>query len=298
MKARPATGSPTVTIVVPHYHDLAALELCLTALTRQTYPPDRYEIVVADNASPEGAEAVAAAIGARARLVVVPEKGAGPARNGGVAAATGEILAFTDCDCVPEPDWLAQGVAVLARADIAGGAMTVLVADPAQPTPTEAFEQVFAFDNRRYVEQLGFTVTANLFCSAAVFAEVGGFKAGVPEDLEWSTRATSQGFRLTYAAAAVVGHPARRTWADLTGKWRRLNAESFGLAAGRPGGVLRWTLRNLMLPLSAVLHTPKVLASPALRSWPQRRAALGVLYRLRLWRLTDGLRLLSRPRRA
>jgi cellulose synthase/poly-beta-1,6-N-acetylglucosamine synthase-like glycosyltransferase len=298
MKARTATGSPTVTIVVPHYHDLAALELCLTALDRQTYPRDRYEIVVADNASPEGREAVEAVVGARGRLVVVTEKGAGPARNGGVAAATNEILAFTDCDCVPEPQWLAQGVAALAQADLAGGAMTVLVADAARPTPIEAFEWVFAFDNRRYVEQMGFTVTANLFCPAAVFAKVGGFKVGVSEDLEWSTRATAKGFRLTYAAGAVVGHPARRTWAELVAKWRRLNAESLGLAAERPGGVFRWTLRNFLLPLSAVLHTPKVLSSPALTSWSQRLAALGVLYRLRLWRFADGLRLLAQPRQA
>lgn len=297
MEARTAPGSPTVTIVVPHYHDLAALELCLAALARQTYPSDRYDIVVADNASPEGKAAVAAVVGARGRLVIVAEKGAGPARNGGVAAATGEILAFTDCDCVPEPDWLAQGVAALAHADFAGGAMTVLVVDPGRPSPTEAFERVFAFDNRRYVEEMGFTVTANLFCPAEVFAKVGGFKVGVSEDLEWSRRATSKGFRLAYAAGAVVGHPARRTWPELVAKWRRLNAEGLGLTAERPGGVLRWALRSLLLPLSAIAHTPKVLTSAALTSWSQRLAALGVLYRLRLWRFADALRLLTQPRR-
>lgn len=298
MTARTATGLPTVTIVVPHYHNLAALELCLTALVRQSYPRDLYEIVVADNASPEGRAAVEAVVGARGRLIVVTEKGAGPARNGGVVAATGEILAFTDCDCVPEPDWLAQGVAALARGDFAGGAMRVLVADAARPSSTEAFERVFAFDNRRYVEEMGFTVTANLFCPASLFAKVGGFKVGVSEDVEWSMRARAMGFRLTYAGGAVVGHPARRTWSELVSKWRRLNAEGFTLAAERPGGALRWGLRSLLLPLSALAHTPKVLTSRALTSWSQRWAALGILYRLRLWRLADALSLLAQARRS
>jgi hypothetical protein len=48
-----------------------------------------------------------------------------------------------------------------------------------------------------------------------------------------------------------------------------------------------------LLPISAIVHTPRVIASPALTTWSQRRAALGVLYRLRLWRLVDALSLLT-----
>jgi glycosyltransferase involved in cell wall biosynthesis len=77
---------PKVSVIIPHYRDLARLDKCLTALGRQTYPRDCIEIIVADNASPEGETAVAAAIAGRSRLVVVREKGAGLARNGGVAA--------------------------------------------------------------------------------------------------------------------------------------------------------------------------------------------------------------------
>ncbi len=53
--------------------------------------------------------------------------------------------------------------------------MTVLAPDPARPTPAEAFELVFAFDNESYVRKKGFTVSANLFCTRAVFDRVGGF---------------------------------------------------------------------------------------------------------------------------
>jgi hypothetical protein len=91
----------------------------------------------------------------------------------------------------------------------------------------------------------------------------------------------------------VVGHPARRSWADLVKKWKRLNAETFGLSAGRPGRSFHWLLRSALLPISAVAHTPRVFSSPALSTASQRLAALGVLYRLRLWRMVDAVRLLS-----
>src|SRR3546814_6731030 len=83
--------------------------------------------MLADNGSPGGKQVLAALIGDRARMVIVPEKGAGPARNGGVAQARGDILAFTGCDCLPDPEWLAQGVAALERYDIVGGRMLVSI---------------------------------------------------------------------------------------------------------------------------------------------------------------------------
>jgi len=289
--------TPKVSVVVPHYRDLTGLDICLTALGRQTWPAADFEIVVADNASPEGEAAVAKVIAGRARLVVVEAKGAAPARNGGVAATRGEILAFTDSDCQPSPEWLAEGLAALAQFDLVGGAMAVLVEDATHVTSAEAFERVFAFDNAAYVRDKAFTVTANLFCPRALFDRVGGFRTGVSEDLEWSHRARDAGYRIGYAPAAVVGHPARRTWAELTTKWRRVDKETFGLSSARPGGRLKWLLRALALPVSALVHTPKVLASRQLSRMGERLGAIVILFRLRTWRAFDCLGLLfaSRP---
>lgn len=280
-----------ISVIVPHYSDLAGLDACLAALGRQTVTPD--EVVVADNNSPQGEAAVSAVIAGRARLVVVAERGAGPARNGGVAASDGQLLAFTDSDCIPQPGWLAAGLAALRTADFVGGAMEVRVADAAALTPTEAFERVFAFDNRDYVARKGFTVTANLFCARALFDDVGGFRTGVPEDLEWCGRARTRGYRIGYAAEAVVGHPARRTWGELERKWMRLNAEAFGMAMAQPSGRWRWLLKALTLPASALAHTPKALTSPALSASIDRWNAVKTLWRLRWWRMTDSLRLLQ-----
>ncbi|MEO8811348.1 MAG: glycosyltransferase [Caulobacteraceae bacterium] len=294
---RESDAAPLVSVVVPHYADLAGLDLCLAALRAQSLPRERFEIVVADNGSPQGEAAVAAAIAGRARLAMAPERGAGPARNAAVAATRGRILAFTDADCRPEPDWLAEGIEALETFDFVGGRMVVLVEDREAMTAAEAFETVFAFDNEAYVRDKGFSVSANLFCPAALFAAVGGFRAGVSEDVEWCRRATAAGYRLGYAPRAVVGHPARRTWPELRAKWRRTNAESRRLMEERPGGRLRWFLRCLVLPASAVVHTPRTLFSPSLPGVRSRLGALGMLYRLRGWRFSDGLRL-SVARRA
>lgn len=284
-------GRRTVSVIVPHYSDLTRLDICLTALGTQTYPRENLEIIVVDNNSPEGEAAIEQVIGGRAKLVVVRERGAGPARNGGVAIAAGEILAFTDSDCIPQADWLSQGVEALERHDFVGGRMTVLVGDEARMSAAEAFERIFAFDVERYVREKGFAVTANLFCPREIHDRVGPFRVGVSEDLEWSQRAGSMGYRLGYAPLAVVGHPARRDWAELWNKWRRLNAETYSLYTERKAGRLQWLARSLLLPLSALAHMPKVFASPNLSRCDQRLAAAGTLVRLRIRRMIDAIRL-------
>ena len=287
------SDAPQVSIIIPHYRDLRGLDLCLQALGRQTYPMDGVEIVIADNNSPEGEAAVAAVIAGRARLVVVTEKGAGPARNGAVAAAWGDLLAFTDSDCVPEPQWLAEGLAGLKDYDFVGGHVRVLLENPPKMSAVEAFERVFAFDFKTYIQKKGFTGSGNMFCPRALFEAVGGFRNGMSEDVDFSHRATDAGYRLGFAPRAVVGHPARRSWGDLETKWRRVNSEIFELSADAPLRRFVWLLRALALPASAVAHTPKVLASTELNTPGQRLAALGVLYRLRFWRLADSLRLIT-----
>jgi len=280
-------AAPRVSVVVPHYRDLAALDRCLAALERQTLA-EPFEVVVADNNSPEGAEAIAAVIAGRARLVVVTERGAGPARNGGVAASRAPILAFTDSDCVPTPGWLAAGLAALDRHDFIGGHVSVLVGDPARMTPVEAFEAVFAFNFKDYIERKGFTGSGNLFVARTVFDRVGGFRPAVSEDVDWSYRARHLGYRLGYAPAAEVAHPARTHWPEFMGKWCRVQREMWTLARTRRFGRLGWAARMWAMPLSALAHTPRVLTSPVLPDARTRLAALGVLYRIRLWRFVDG----------
>jgi GT2 family glycosyltransferase len=289
--------APTVSVIIPHYSDLRRLDLCLDALEHQTHPRDDFEIIVSDNNSPEGLEAVEAVIAGRARLTLVVHKGPGPARNGAIALARGRILAFTDSDCVPEREWLAEGLAALTHSDFAGGHMKVLVDDPMNMTAADAFETVYAFQNRRYIQRMGWSVTANLFCPREVFDDVGGFHMGVcTEDVEWCHRARDKGYRIGYAAKAVIGHPSRRTWAGLIKKTKRENVDQFGHITRNGGGRLKWFVKNLAMPFSAPVHSPQALLNKDLRTFRQRVVAIGVLYYIRMLRATDGIRLLFSPR--
>jgi GT2 family glycosyltransferase len=280
---------PSVSVIVPHYHDLDRLGRCLASLGGQTYPRDAFEIVVADNLSPEGEAAVVARIAGRARLVFASERGAGPARNAAVAASTGEVLAFIDADCIADPAWLEKGVAALGRSDLVGGRMIVLIEGDGRKSGAEAFEAVYAFDNRTYVLKKHFSVTANLFCARLVFDVTGPFRNGMSEDVDWCLRAIAAGYRIGYAEDAAVSHPARADWSALKKKWRRINAELHQLEMLSPGGRARWAGHTALLPLSIAAHAPRILRSPALNGAQERMAALATLARLRLWRFGDAL---------
>lgn len=295
MDAKMASDAVRVSVIIPHYQDLDRLDLCLSALQCQNGAPD-FEIVVADNMSPAGEEAVRHVIAGRAKLTIATERGAGPARNAGVAVASGTLLAFTDSDCLPDPHWLAAGIAALKHHDLVGGHMYVTTPHGRAMNGAEAFERVFAFDNRDYVRNKGFTVTANLFCSRAVFDAVGPFRVGVSEDMEWCHRARDKGYRLGYAADAIVGHPPRADWDETVRKWRRINAETYGLYRERRWGRLNWAVRSWILLPSILAHTPRIISSPLLSRPSERLAALAMLARLRLWRLVDAHRLMLQDR--
>jgi GT2 family glycosyltransferase len=236
---------------------------------------------------------VAEVIKNRAMLVEVSERGAGPARNGGVTASSGDILAFVDSDCQADSGWLSAGVDALAEFDFVGGRVDVLVQDRNHITPVEAFEKVFAFDIASYARNKGFVGAGNMFCSRAVFDEVGPFSSGISEDVDWCHRATAKQLTLGYAPEAGVGHFARRSWLELKTKWRRIDAETFALKKKYSArGHLIWFLLGLALPISAIVHTPRVLTSRRLSGLRQRLGALGVLYRIRFWRSWDYFQLL------
>ena len=280
-----------ISIIVPHRDDLDNLDRCLSDLHGQVSVPGRFEIIVADNASRCDRARLEAICGDRCRLIDAPIPGAAEARNVGVHASTAALLAFIDSDCRPAQHWLAAGVRALGTGPLVGGRVDVAVEDVGAMTPTEAFERVFAFNNERYIREEQFSVTANLFTTRAVFDTVGGFRTGVSEDLDWGRRAVAAGYTWTFAEDAAIEHPARREWADLVRKWKRLMAESFGLARERRGGRLFWIGRNWAMLLSLPIAIIQVLRSSRVSTVADRRHALQVLVRLRGWRFVEAHRL-------
>ena len=279
-------------IIIPHYNDIERLQDCLALLTEQTVPANRYEIIVADNNSTCGIAVIEQVCAGRAKVVSAPNPGAGNARNAGVRASRGRYLAFTDADCRPARDWLERGLAALTSADMIGGRVDVEVSDTRRLTPVEAFEIVFAFNNKRYVEEEGFSITANIFMPRSVFAKVGVFRVGVSEDKDWGQRAVALGLRWTYASDVRVSHPARRNWDDLCRKWRRVLGETYLLTKERPFGRLFWALRAWLVLVASMVQAVTILRSPKLDGLGIKLAAVGILFRIRLWRFIESYRLL------
>lgn len=289
------TATPRASVVIPHLNTPALLARCLQSVTAQTLDSGTAEIIVVDNGSPaamlEGLRADWPAV----RFEVEPAPGPGLARNRGVAVARAATLAFIDADCRAAPGWLQAAVEVVETGGartVAGGDIRIDIADPARPTPVEAFESVFAFRQRWYIETKSFSVTANLAMHRDVHAAVGPF-AGIDtaEDLDWGRRAAAAGYPTRYVDAMRVFHPAREDFESLKRKWARLIGHDFAMhrAAGRP--LWRWRARALTVLASAAVHGPRMFTSDRVLGLGNRLNGLGVLVRHRAWRCAEMMRL-------
>ena len=211
-------------VVVPVRNGAAVLRGCLDALAAQTLPPD--DVIVVDNGSTDGSGDLARAHPVVTRVVVERQPGSYAARNAGIAVARGLLLAFTDADCRPYPDWLEQGHRALRHgpASVAGG--DVVAELSARPTIWERYDRATYLDQGRAIRDEGYAATANLFVSRGVLQAVGWFDPRLRSsgDLEWGQRATSMGHRIVHVPEAKVAHLTRRTAGETWRLHRRLGA--------------------------------------------------------------------------
>jgi glycosyltransferase involved in cell wall biosynthesis len=223
-----------VSVVVPARDAARTLEATLSALAAQELD-EAFELIVVDDGSRDETPEIASR---HAGLVQVirreKSRGPGPARNCGAAIARAPILAFTDADCVPVPQWLARGLEALAGADLVQGRV---VPDPsARRTP---FDRSLAVSREG-----GFYQTANLFVRRETFEAVGGFtdwsielrphrlspglwrrnatRVTIGEDALFAWTARRLGARSAYAPEALVHHEVRpmALSAAVADRWR------------------------------------------------------------------------------
>jgi glycosyltransferase involved in cell wall biosynthesis len=213
---------PFVSVIVPVWSD-SALDDCLAGLSLQTYPRDSFEVIVVDNGDQGDSTAIVDRYSG-VRLEYEPRPGSYAARNKGIAVATSRdelgsgashILAFTDADCVPHPDWLEAGVREMRRlrADVLGGRVEVTSALPGRPTAVELQDVLFAYPQERLVRDYGSGCTANLLVDRRVIDATGPFHDPLfaAGDYEFTRRAGHHGFQIVYSPEAVVSTPARRS---------------------------------------------------------------------------------------
>lgn len=203
--------SIVVSVVVPTFRRPALLERCLGALLEQNFAPAAYEIIVVDDAACKETHLQVEQCARRAAtrgysvyyLSTAGARGPATARNLGWRAARGEIIAFTDDDCLPAPDWLSSGVAAF-TGDVMGVSGRIRVPLPFNPTD-------YQYDTS-HLEHSEFA-TANCFYRREALLAVGGFderfRAAWREDSDLFFRVLERQLRCLVCETAIVVHPVR-----------------------------------------------------------------------------------------
>lgn len=217
----PAPDSPApprVTVVVPTYNRRASLARLLASLERQTYPRDRFDVVVVDDGSSDGTVDWLRTVTTPFSLRVIEQSHGGPskARNRGVAEAGGEIVLFLDDDVSAAPDLIAQHIA--ARA---GQEATVVIGPMSPPEgwarpawvrwAEDTLQQQYrAMEAGEYACSPRQFYTANASVPRRSFLEVGGFDVEYKrnEDVELAYRLRDIGVGFVFNIKADILHYA------------------------------------------------------------------------------------------
>lgn len=212
----------TISVIIPVYNTWDSLKLCLNALEEQSYEKELFEIIVVDNAStspkPEWLQ-----LPVNARIISENEPGSYAARNTGASAASGDILAFTDSDCIPDKHWLrnAEEIYEETNCDLIGGGIEVF-REKGGSNHAYIYDKYFAFQQKEWVPK-GNSCTANLIIKKSVFHEAGKFDSTLKSGADWefSRRCVDKGFRMVYGKSVIVKHPARKSLRALLKKHMR-----------------------------------------------------------------------------
>jgi glycosyltransferase involved in cell wall biosynthesis len=242
-----SSTKPLVSVIIPVYNDAGCLQRCLDVLDKQTYRQNLYEVSVVDNGSDQKIDA---AVNKYRQVVLQYEKrpGSYAARNKGIVFAKGEIIAFTDSDCIPSRNWIRNGVARFQNHPTCGmvaGKISLFFKDPKKLNAVEVYEKFNAFKQKNKVEKYNHGVTANFFSLKRVFDKEGLFNDKLKSggDVEWCQRIHSKGYELMYANDVCVAHPARNTFSQLYQKTTRV-----------VGGIHDWNGSENPYSLLKILH--------------------------------------------
>lgn len=202
-------NSPRYSVVIPAYQAEETIGPCVQALSQQTVPRDRYEIIVVDDGSTDRTAEVARQAGAD-RVLTIPHGGPSAARNAGVEAAQGEIVLFTDADCEPWPDWLERMTAPFADPEVMGAKGVYRTRQRSLIARLVQLEYEFRYERMARLPSIDFIDTYAAAYRRDLFLRYGGFATDIPipsvEDIDLSFRLAQAGYRLVFVPDARVWH--------------------------------------------------------------------------------------------
>ncbi|MFN8643255.1 MAG: glycosyltransferase [Candidatus Binatia bacterium] len=235
--ALPAPPEPAarISVVVCAYNAERTMADCMEGLQRLRYP--NHELIVVDDGSTDATAAIARRY-PDVRLIQHENRGLSAARNTGIAAATGELVAFTDADCVVDPDWLTYLANSFTNPDVAA------VGGPNLPPPEDertAACVAAAPGGPTHVllddETAEHIPGCNMAFRREALLRIDGFDprfraAGDDVDLCW--RLQDAGLRIGFSPAALVWHYRRNTVRAYLGQQRGYGAAEALLAQKHP----------------------------------------------------------------
>lgn len=212
---------PFVSVIIPVRNGEGRIEYCLDSLLKQDYPRDKYEIIIGDGMSTDNTVKIATKVGAK----VISNHGllVASGRNVAMNSARGEILAFTDDDCILPESWLSSGVDILvSQKEIAG------VGGPTHiPTQSSAFSSSISL-LFRLAAMSGYSVQSDIpltqeasdlpGCNVMYKKEIldltGGYKTDLVtcEDVDLNMRIKALGGKLIYSNELDILHNKRDTY--------------------------------------------------------------------------------------
>ena len=209
-----SSRTPSISIVIPAYNAADTVEICMAALTRQTTPRERYEVILVDDGSTDRTRELATRHGAR--VIAQPHSGRAAARNRGIDAARGALVLFTDADCEPARDWIEQMVNPLLDPSITG---VKGVYRTRQTSLTARFVQIEYEDRYDHAERSPYIDFVDTYAAAyrrTALVAVGGFEPTLPfdEDQELSFRLAESGHKLVFNPLAAVYHRHPESWSE------------------------------------------------------------------------------------
>ncbi len=211
-----------VSVIIPVLNGERFIGECLASLLRTDYPVERREILVVDNGSTDGTAETIKSF--PVQYLREDRRGVCFARNKGIMASRGEILAFTDADCIVSRVWLREMVEAFKEEGI-GGVAGEIVAYPPR-TPAEQYAaKVGHMSPQKYLARplLPFAVFANLAFRRSVFDRIGLLDEAMPsgESTDFCTRFLKGTLlKLKFAPKAIVFHRHRSNgWAFFRQQW-------------------------------------------------------------------------------
>ena len=207
---------PVVSVIVPVKNRARDIEDCLRSLSSLDYPGDRTEIIVVDDGSEDATSQVVQRFGIRA-IRLDRSIGASGCRNLAVREARGEMVGFTDSDCVVHPRWLKDLVPFFEETDV--GIVGGYVSNFSRVSRLDRYEDVKSslnmgqrpFESNRGKLSRSYVPSCNLIVRKRAFLQAGGFQENlkVGEDVDLCWRIQELGYRLRYLPRGEVKHKHR-----------------------------------------------------------------------------------------